>query len=64
MATIQDALAVGWKLLEARDLARAEQVFRKVVEIDPTVAQAWFLLGAVTSFKTASTSRWPATSTP
>ena len=47
MATIQDAMAIGCKLLEVNDLDRAGQVFRKVVEIDPSVAQAWFLLGAV-----------------
>jgi Tfp pilus assembly protein PilF len=47
MATITDAMAIGWKFLKARDLPRALAVYRKVVEIDPSVAQAWFLLGAV-----------------
>jgi Tfp pilus assembly protein PilF len=51
MATINDALAIGWKLLQAGDLARAEQVYRKVVEIDPAVVQAWYLLGAVTQLQ-------------
>ena len=47
MATIDDALAIGWKLFQAGELARAEGVFHKVVEIDPLAVQAWYLLGAV-----------------
>ena len=35
MATIQDALAIAWKLFQAGDLAGALRVYRKVVEIDP-----------------------------
>ncbi len=52
MATIQDAMAIGCKLLQADDLARAGQVFRKVVEIDPSVVAGVVLArGRSTSFR-------------
>ncbi len=47
MVTIHDALAIGWKLFQARELARAEQVYRKVLAFDSTVVRAWFMLAAV-----------------
>jgi Flp pilus assembly protein TadD len=47
MATIHDALAIGQKLLEARDLPRALQVYNKIVEINPQIAHAWFSLGVI-----------------
>jgi Flp pilus assembly protein TadD len=51
MATIKDAIAIGSKLMQVRDLARAEEVFRKVVELDPALAEGWFLLGAVNQLR-------------
>ena len=47
MATIQELLAIGGKLIQAGDLPRADQVIRKILEIDPSVASAWHLLGVV-----------------
>jgi Tfp pilus assembly protein PilF len=47
MATIHDALALAQKLMAARDLTRAQDLYRKIVEIDPTQAQAWFFLGLI-----------------
>ena len=47
MATIQDALAIAWKLFQAGDLAGALRVYRKVVEIDSSVDAAWQMIGAI-----------------
>jgi len=47
MATIQDALAFGWKLVQAGDLERAERVYRQIIDVAPSVTQAWHLLGTV-----------------
>ena len=47
MATIQDAFAIAWRLFQAGDLAGALRVYRKVVEIDPCVAAAWQMIGAI-----------------
>jgi Tfp pilus assembly protein PilF len=47
MATIQDALAIAWKLFQAGDLAGALRVYREVVEIDPSVVAAWQMIGAI-----------------
>ena len=52
MATSRTRLAIGSKLLEARRPATARVRFtEKIVEIDPTVAQAWFLLGAMSQLQ-------------
>jgi Tfp pilus assembly protein PilF len=47
MLTIQEALASGWKLLEAGKLSEAEEVYRELIRSNPSVAQAWYLLGAI-----------------
>jgi Tfp pilus assembly protein PilF len=47
MSTIQEALASGWKLIEAGRFAQAEQVYRDLIRANPLVTQAWYLLGAI-----------------
>jgi Tfp pilus assembly protein PilF len=47
MATIQDALAIAWRMYQASDLAGARRAYRKVVEIDPSVDAAWQMIGAI-----------------
>ena len=47
MATIQDALAIAWKLFQAGDLAGALRVYSKVVEIEPRVVAAWQMIAAI-----------------
>jgi Tfp pilus assembly protein PilF len=47
MATIQDALAIAWKLFQAGDLAGALRVYHKVVEINPAVVAAWQMIGSI-----------------
>jgi Tfp pilus assembly protein PilF len=46
MATIEDALAIAWKLFQAGDLAGAIRVYGKIVEIDPAAGAAWQMIGA------------------
>ncbi len=47
MSTIQEALASGWKLLGAGQLAEAAQVYRDLIRANPSVTEAWYLLGAI-----------------
>src|SRR5947208_619375 len=47
MATIPEAMAIGWDYVQAGDWSRAQEVYRQVVAANPFVAQAWYLLGAV-----------------
>ena len=47
MATIEDALAIAWKLFQAGDLAGAIRVYGKIVEIDPGAVAAWQMIGAI-----------------
>jgi Flp pilus assembly protein TadD len=44
---IQEGLALAGACLQAGDLARAEQLCRRIVQLDPGSAQAWFVLGVV-----------------
>jgi Tfp pilus assembly protein PilF len=47
MATIQDALAIAWKLFQAGDLAGASQAYRRVAEIEPSAVAAWQMIAAI-----------------
>ena len=47
MEMIKDLMAAGWKRFTARDLVGAEQIYRLAVGQDPSIAQAWYMLGAV-----------------
>jgi Flp pilus assembly protein TadD len=47
MATIQDALAIAWKLFQAGDLEGALRVYREVVEIEPRAVAAWQMMAAI-----------------
>ena len=47
MATTQDMLAIGWKLLELGDLPRARAHFQSVTQAEPTLVEAWYALGGV-----------------
>jgi Flp pilus assembly protein TadD len=47
MTTIPEVMAIGSRYLQAGDWPRAAEVYRKVIEANPYVAQAWYLLGAV-----------------
>jgi len=51
MATIRELLAIGEKFIQAGDLPRADQVIRKILEFDPSVASAWYLLGVVNQLR-------------
>jgi Tfp pilus assembly protein PilF len=42
---IQEALVFAGACLQAGDLARAEQLCRQILEIDPGSAKSWFILG-------------------
>ena len=44
-------MASGWSLLQARNLAHAEHIYREVIRINPSVAEAWYLLGAITQLQ-------------
>jgi tetratricopeptide (TPR) repeat protein len=45
MATIRELLEQGAKFIQTRDWLRAEQVCRTIVDVDPSVVAAWYLLG-------------------
>jgi predicted O-linked N-acetylglucosamine transferase (SPINDLY family) len=45
MATTADLLTTGWRLHQAGEVSRAEQVYRQVVQHEPANAQGWYLLG-------------------
>jgi tetratricopeptide (TPR) repeat protein len=45
MSTPPETLAYGWQLHQAGDLARAEAIYRQVLQAEPAHAGAWFLLG-------------------
>jgi tetratricopeptide (TPR) repeat protein len=45
MATLREALAIAWQAHEARDFARAEQVYRQILDAAPRHAQTLALLG-------------------
>ncbi len=47
MATIPEVMAIGWGYVQAGEWSRAEEVYRQVLAANPCVAQAWYLLGAV-----------------
>jgi len=47
LATIRELLASAGKLIQARELSRADQVCRKILEMDASVATAWYFLGVV-----------------
>jgi Flp pilus assembly protein TadD len=47
METINDALTAAWDAFQAGNLARAERIYRMIVQRSPRVAQAWYMLGAV-----------------
>ena len=44
---IQEALALAGTCLQTGDLDRAEQLCRRILELDPGSAQSWFILGVV-----------------
>ena len=62
MATIQDALAIAWKLFQSGDRAGALRVYHKVAEIDPSVVAAWQMIGAINQVEGRFDLGWPATS--
>ncbi len=47
MPTIKEILASGWSLLQAGKLAQAQQVYRELIRSNPSVTEAWYLLGAI-----------------
>src|SRR5262249_50422381 len=47
MATTQDKLAVGWKLIQLGDLPRAREHFHWLTQADPTLVEAWYALGGI-----------------
>jgi Flp pilus assembly protein TadD len=47
MAAIKEILASGWSLLQAGKFAQAEQVYRELIQGNPSVVEAWYLLGAI-----------------
>jgi tetratricopeptide (TPR) repeat protein len=51
MDMIKDLMAAGWKRFKAGDLAGAEPIYRMAVRQDPSLAQAWYMLGAVSQLQ-------------
>ncbi len=47
METIKDLISAGWKRFKTGDLVGAEQIYRLAARQDPSMAQAWYMLGAV-----------------
>jgi Tfp pilus assembly protein PilF len=47
MATTQDMLAIGWKLIQLGDLPRARAHFHGLSQAEPTLVEAWYALGGV-----------------
>ena len=47
MATIQERLAIAWKMVQAGDLAGARGHLLGLTAVDQSFAQAWYLLGSV-----------------
>jgi tetratricopeptide (TPR) repeat protein len=47
MRTVNEALSAAWDAFQAKDLPRAEQIYRMIVQHSPAVAHAWYMLGAV-----------------
>ena len=47
MSTISEALAIGWTSFHAGDFPGAERVSRQVLQVDPSAAQVWYLLGTI-----------------
>ena len=47
MATIQDMLAIGWKLLQLGDLPRARAQFYGITQAEPSLVEAWYALGGI-----------------
>jgi Tfp pilus assembly protein PilF len=47
MLTIPEALAIGWTSFHAGDFPRAERVSRQVLEVHPSAARVWYLLGTI-----------------
>ena len=46
MATIEEMMTAAWGAFKAGELDRAEQAYRRVLECDPKVAYAWYMVGA------------------
>jgi Tfp pilus assembly protein PilF len=53
VATISEAEAIGWAYLEAGDYARAERVYRQILDVDASSSRVWFLLGAISQLRGA-----------
>src|SRR5262245_66065071 len=51
MTTKPDVLAIGAQHLQASDWPKAEQVYREILQDDPTDARVWYLLGAVSQLQ-------------
>jgi Tfp pilus assembly protein PilF len=47
MATTQDKLAVGWKLIQLGDLPHAREHFHSLTQADPMLVEAWYALGGI-----------------
>jgi Flp pilus assembly protein TadD len=47
MATTQETLAIGWKLIQHGDLSRAREHFHRLAQADPTLVEAWYALGGI-----------------
>lgn len=47
MATLDEALAAALKSHQAGDLSRAEEIYRRILAVDPGHAEAWHLLGVI-----------------
>jgi tetratricopeptide (TPR) repeat protein len=45
--TVAEGLSLAGACVQSGDLARADQLCRRILELDPSSAQAWFILGVV-----------------
>jgi Tfp pilus assembly protein PilF len=55
VSTIKETLAKGWSLLQAGQLTEAEQVYRELIQLNASVVEPWYLLGAIAQFQGNST---------
>ena len=47
MATIPEALEIGWQHHQAGDLQQGEQIYCQILQVDPSNGEALYLLGVV-----------------
>jgi len=47
MSTLRELMDGAWVVFQAGCVPEAERLYRRAIEIDPSAAEAWYLLGAI-----------------